>query len=153
MAKADPAGGEWWFYHLERTSLEAALGPLLEKCLERDWRVLIVADAQRLPDLDAALWTWKDDSFLPHGRDDAMPAEQPILLSSGPEPLNGAQVVVLLDGATADASRFERCMVMFDDRDQTARSAARAQFKAAKDAGQAVRYFQQNERGGWEQKA
>ncbi len=148
MAKGQ-ASGEWWFYHLEQTSLEKALGPLLEKCLERQWRVLIVANEQRLPVLDTALWTWKDDSFLPHGRSGDADSDQPILLASTADPTNGAQVVVLLDGASADAEKFERCMVMFDGGDAQTRGVARKQYKAAKDAGQAVRYFQQNDGGGW----
>ena len=32
---------ELWFYHLERTELEKALPPLLEKCLQRGWRALV----------------------------------------------------------------------------------------------------------------
>ena len=33
---------ELWFYHLERSELERALPPLLEKCLQRGWRALVV---------------------------------------------------------------------------------------------------------------
>lgn len=149
------AGGaqtEWWFYHLERGALEVALGPLLEKCLEKGWRVLVVAAPDRLKDLDAALWTWRDDSFTPHGVDGPDASRQPILLSSAADPKNGARAVVLLDGADADAGAFERCMVMFDGADTDVRSKARGQFKAAKDAGAPVRYFQQGDRGGWVEK-
>ena len=52
----DTLAPEWWFYHLSRTTLEQAAGPLLEKCLERGWRVLAVSpNAKRRADLDAAL--------------------------------------------------------------------------------------------------
>lgn len=152
--------GEWWFYHLERTSLEEALGPLLEKCLQKNWRVLIVGDEDRLPKLDMGLWTWKAESFLPHARADKAGdtiERQPILLSTTPDPANNADIVVLLDGCRmkdepADATSFVRCMVVFDGDDYNARDAARTQFKAAKDAGQTVSYFQQNDRGGWDKK-
>ncbi|MEM1148491.1 MAG: DNA polymerase III subunit chi, partial [Pseudomonadota bacterium] len=40
---SEPAAPEWWFYHLQRTTLERAVGPLLEKCLERGWRVLAIS--------------------------------------------------------------------------------------------------------------
>lgn len=145
--------GEWWFYHIERGSLENALGPLLDKCLEKGWRVLVVADEARLADLDAALWTWSDESFTPHGRVQSEPQRQPVLLSSEAEPINGAQAIVLLDGMDADASKFERCMVMFDGADMPTRSKARDQYKTARDAGAVVKYYQQNTRGGWELKA
>lgn len=144
--------GEWWFYHLERDSLESALGPLLDKCLEKGWRVLIVADTAKLAALDTALWTWSQDSFTPHGGADHAASRQPILLSDQAEPLNGAQAVVLLDGKSADAGRFERCMVMFDGADTSTRNVARGQFATARKAGSVVKYFQQGDRGGWIEK-
>lgn len=143
---------EWWFYHLQRTTLERAVGPLLEKCLERGWRVLAVSpDATRRAALDEALWTYDDQSFLPHGQAEAEgldPADQPILISSAADNLNQASVALLMDGVDlpVDAD-YERCMVMFDDGDSNARQKAREQFKAAKDAGLSARYFQQSGRG------
>ena len=143
---------EWWFYHLQRTTLERAVGPLLEKCLERGWRVLAVSpDTTRRAALDEALWTYDDQSFLPHGQAEAAglePAEQPILITDTTENQNSAAVALLMDGVdlSVDAP-FERCMVMFDDGDSQARQKAREQFKAAKDAGYSARYFQQTGRG------
>ncbi|MFC7290204.1 DNA polymerase III subunit chi [Hirschia litorea] len=157
---ASTSKGEWWFYHLERTSLEEALGPLLEKCLQKEWRVLIVGSKERLPRLDLGLWTWKDTSFLPHARADKAGdtlERQPILLSTESTPANNADIIVLLDGnrlpdEPSDAAKYVRCMVVFDGDDYNARDTARTQFKAAKDAGQTVGYFQQNDRGGWDKK-
>jgi len=149
---SDAPQPEWWFYHLQRTTLERAVGPLLEKCLERNWRVLAVSpDATRRAALDEALWTYDDQSFLPHGQAEAEgldPADQPILISSATENGNKASVALLMDGVDlpVDAA-FERCMVMFDDGDGATRQKAREQFKAAKDAGLTARYFQQSGRG------
>jgi len=149
---SDAPQPEWWFYHLQRTTLERAVGPLLEKCLERNWRVLAVSpDATRRAALDEALWTYDDQSFLPHGQAEAEgldPADQPILISSAIENGNEASVALLMDGVDlpVDAA-FERCMVMFDDGDGATRQKAREQFKAAKDAGLTARYFQQSGRG------
>ncbi|MEM9572294.1 MAG: DNA polymerase III subunit chi [Pseudomonadota bacterium] len=143
---------EWWFYHLQRTTLERAVGPLLEKCLERGWRVLAISsDATRRAALDEALWTYDDQSFLPHGQAEAeglAPEAQPVLISSQVENANSAAVALLMDGVElpVDAD-FERCMVMFDDGDSATRQKAREQFKAAKDAGLTARYFQQSGRG------
>lgn len=143
---------EWWFYHLQRTSLERAVGPLLEKCLERGWRVLAVStDAARRGALDEALWTYQDNSFLAHGQAEAEgldPALQPILISSEASNQNQAAVALLMDGMMLPVDApFERCMVMFDDGDSQARQVAREQFKAAKDAGLIARYFQQGPKG------
>jgi len=98
--------------------------------------------------LDRALWTFRDDSFVPHGRARADAEKHPVLLSTEAVPTNGAKVAVLLDGSDADASLFERVMVVFDGQDETARAKARQQFKAATDAGAPARYFQQD-KSGW----
>jgi DNA polymerase-3 subunit chi len=144
------ASAEWWFYHIEQGSVDAAIAPLIEKCLERRWRVVVVGHEETVERLNRALWTWKDDSFLPHGRARTDAANQPILLSTEATPVNGAKVAVLLDGSDADASQFERLMVVFDGGDETARAKARQQYKTALDAGTPARYFQQ-ERGGWKE--
>lgn len=147
---------EWWFYHLDRPNLERAAAPLIEKCLERDWRVLVVSsDATRRARIDEALWTYRDDSFLPHGEADAEgldAARQPVLIASTPENLNSADAVLLLDAADLPVSAaFARCMVMFDGADSETRARARSQFKAAREAGLTCRYFQQTSRGGWKE--
>lgn len=147
---------EWWFYHLSRTTLEQAAAPLMQKCLEAGWRVLAVSpSADRRAALDAALWTFDDRSFLPHGQAEAPgldPARQPILLTGQLENRNKAEALVLMDGAEAPVDApFTRCMVMFDDGDRDTRDLARQQFKAAKDAGLVTRYFQQTPKGGWKE--
>lgn len=142
---------EWWFYHVEHTSLDAAIGPLLDKCLARRWRVVVAGAEDTLARLDTALWTWREDSFLPHGRGRAHPERQPVLLSVEAEPRNGAKVALLLDGADADPSQFERCLVVFDGADEASRAKARQQFKAATDGGVAAKYFQQERGGGWKE--
>lgn len=149
---SEAAQPEWWFYHLQRTTLERAVGPLLEKCLERGWRVLAVSpDAARRAALDEALWTYDDQSFLPHGQAEAEglePSEQPILISKDADNQNAAAVALLMDGVDLPVDApYERCMVMFDDGDGATRQKAREQFKAAKDAGLVARYFQQSGRG------
>jgi DNA polymerase-3 subunit chi len=153
---AEAASPEWWFYHLERTTLEQAAAPLLQKCLEAGWRVLAVSPSpERRAALDAALWTYDDNSFLPHGQAEAPgldTSRQPILLSETVDNLNDAKALFLMDGSEAPVDTpFERCMVMFDGGDTETRSKARAQFKAASDAGMVTRYFQQTPRGGWQE--
>lgn len=59
------------FYHLTESKLEDALPPLLEKSVERGWRVAVqLKDAARRDLLDQHLWTFREDSFLPHGTDE-----------------------------------------------------------------------------------
>ncbi len=70
-------------YQLQRQPLERVLPALIEKSLERGWRVIVQAASEaRLEALDARLWTFRDDSFLPHGTwREAEAGQQPVLLT------------------------------------------------------------------------
>lgn len=144
------------FYHLQRQPLERALPMILGKCLERGWRVVVqAADEARIAALDDALWTYDDASFLPHGTvRDGEPETQPVFLTADAVNPNNAQVRVLVDGAEADdLAGYERVMVMFDGADPDLLASARAQWRALKDAGHALTYWQQDENGRWQKKA
>ena len=71
------------FYHLQNMTVENVLPPLLEKSLERGWRVIVQSTSEERADaLDAHLWTYRDDSFLPHATWRAGDvADQPVLLA------------------------------------------------------------------------
>ena len=147
---------ELWFYHLERSEIERALPPLLEKCLQRGWRALVRGgSAERLDALDASLWTYRDESFLPHGRDtEGDVARQPILLTTGLANSNGAQALFVIDGAEAsDASAFERACLVFDGRDENALNSARQRWKEAKESGIVASYWRESVAGKWEKQA
>lgn len=140
------------FYHLERHPLEQVLPTLLERTLERGWRAVVqVGSTERLEALDTALWTYRDDSFLPHGRKgDGHPSAQPIYLTTGDETPNGAGVRFLVDGAgMAELAGFERIVVVFDGGNEEALEHARTQWRAVKAAGLAATYWQQSEDGKW----
>jgi DNA polymerase-3 subunit chi len=147
---------EIFFYHLERAPLERVLPELLEKSLERGWRAVVQAGSdERVEALDTALWTYREDSFLPHGTASlGHPERQPVYLTTGEGNPNEAAIRFLVDGAEpGDLSGYERAVYLFDGRDAEAVEHARAQWMAAKEAGHAVTYWQQNERGKWEKKA
>jgi DNA polymerase-3 subunit chi len=144
------------FYHLTETRVDDALPALLERSLERNWRVAVqTADEGRCEQLDGHLWTFRPDSFLPHGRDrDPFPERQPILLTAGTENPNGATVRFLVDGAPPpDLSGYERVVFMFDGHDEAQLDGARLQWKALKASGHTLSYWQQNREGRWEKKA
>lgn len=151
-----------WFYHLQHQPLEKALPSLLEKALDRGWRVVVQASAEeRLDALDDALWTCSDASFLAHGRArDGDCDMQPIYLTIGSENPNGARLRLFVDGAeisallgSAPCDGYERMILMFDGGDEDQLLRARAQWKTLKEQGHKLAYWQQGERGGWEKKA
>jgi len=145
------------FYHLKGQTPEQVLPALLQKSLDRGWRVVVQASSEeRIEALDAHLWTWRDDSFLPHGTwREAEAAQQPVVLTLKDDNPNGAAVRFLVEGATmpGDASAYERVVLLFDGEDPDAVEAARACWTEAKSAGFAVTYWQADDKGGWRRQA
>jgi DNA polymerase-3 subunit chi len=143
------------FYHLQRSSLEQTLPDLLERSLARGWRAVVLSTVEeRSEQLAQHLWTWRPDSFLPHGTaKDGHAADQPIWLTANDERPNDAQVLFLIDGATsARMDEYTRVCDIFDGIDPDAVAAARQRWKTAKEAGLDLTYWQQTDKG-WEKKA
>jgi DNA polymerase III subunit chi len=144
------------FYHLDRQPLERVLPDLLEKCLERGWRAVVqVGSEERRDALDAHLWTYREEGFLPHGTvKDGSADAQPVWLTVGPENPNRATVRFLADGVDmAEITAYARVVVLFDGNDEDAVQRARASWKTVKAEGHEATYWQQSERGRWEKRA
>ena len=145
------------FYHLQGQKLEGVLPALLEKSLERGWRVIVQgASEERIDALDAHLWTWRDDGFLPHGTwREQEAAAQPVLLTINEGNPNAAGVRFLIEGATmpADAEAYQRIVLLFDGDDEDAVAAARAHWTDVKAKGFEATYWQPDDRGRWVKKA
>lgn len=145
------------FYHHSTSPLERNLPEMLEKSLERGWRVILRCGSEPgLAQLDAVLWTYRDDAFLPHGTAAAGHADrQPVYLTLGDENPNGANVLMLVDGARAapaEMAGFERTCLIFDGGDPRALDAARDDWRAVRAAGLPAVYWSQ-EGGRWVNKA
>jgi DNA polymerase III subunit chi len=144
------------FYHLQGLTLENVLPPLLEKSLARGWRVVVQATSEERADaLDAHLWTYSDDSFLPHATwrvGDA--SEQPIVLIAGEDNPNNANVRFLVDSAAlpADCDVYQRLVLVFNGDDGDALAAARSVWTDCKTRGFEVTYWQADERGRWQRR-
>lgn len=145
------------FYHMQRQPLERVLPNLVERSLERGWQAAIQAvSEERLQALDDGLWTYADESFLPHGTDREPDAgAQPVVLTLRDLNPNGASIRFLVEGADLppDAADYARICILFDGTDQDALLRAREQWRQAKAAGHAVAYWQQDESGRWNKKA
>ncbi len=152
---------ETWFYHLQRQPLESVLPNLIEKSLEKGWRVAVQARSEeRLDALDSWLWTYSDASFLAHGRErDGDFALQPIYLTVGFENPNGAALRLFIEGAqmapalVEAGAAYARAVALFDGNIAQELAAARAQWKKLKERGFALTYWQQGANGRWELKS
>ncbi len=147
---------ELLFYHLDRRPVEAVLPQLLEKSLARGWRVVVQSSSEeRVEALDAHLWAYRDDSFLPHGTfRESLAGEQPVLLTVHDDNPNRATVRFLIDRAAppADAQAYERLVVLFDGADEEALAEARDLWRAKKADGFEVTYWQCDESGRWQRR-
>ncbi len=141
------------FYHLKGQTPEQVLPTLLQKSLERGWRVVVQASSdERVEAIDAHLWTWRDNSFLPHGTwRNSEAAHQPIVLTPNDDNPNGAVVRFLVEGATMpeNAATYERVVLLFNGDDPDAVEAARVRWSEAKSAGFEATYWQADDKGGW----
>jgi DNA polymerase III subunit chi len=152
---------ETLFYHLERRGLDDALPGLIEKTLERGWRALIRAEsADRAAALDTLLWTYSEQTFLPHAQaGDGEASRQPVLITVEDDNANAANVLFLVGGAMppawdgALAKALTRIVLMFDGRDASALASARAAWKDAKAAGHDVTYWKESPSGKFEKQA
>jgi DNA polymerase-3 subunit chi len=152
------------FYHLQRARLEEVLPVILERCHQRGERALVLAGSEeRVEALAALLWTYRPDSFLPHGtpRDGDAP-DQPIYIHAGEDTAgpesggnpNQAPILMLTDGARhADVAAFRLVCELFDGHDEVAVAAAREHWRAYREAGHAVVYYQQSDAGKWQETA
>lgn len=145
------------FYHLQQSSLEETLPKLLEKAYKTGKNVLVkVGTEPRVEFLNTALWTYDDQSFLPHGsKKDGNADSQPIWLTAGEDNPNNAQLLFLVDGALIDLEKidgFERVFNIFDGADEANLNKARIFWKEVKAKGIECYYWQQDN-GNWKQKA
>jgi DNA polymerase-3 subunit chi len=144
------------FYHLTRASLEDALPRLLQKTLQAGERaVVLVGSPERVEALNTHLWTYDPNGFLPHGAQrDGEAERQPVWLTHLDENPNKAGFLFVADRARSEKiGDYKRCFELFDGRDEEAVAEARQRWKAYREQGHAIVYWQQNDSGSWEKKA
>src|ERR1700687_3619388 len=113
------------FYQLERRSLDDVLPGLIETTIERGWRALIKTESSERADaIDNLLWTYSEQTFLPHAQSgDGDAKRQPVLITVENGNPNGANVLFLVGGAAPLAwddtttKDLTRVVLMFDGRD------------------------------------
>lgn len=144
------------FYHIQNRSVNDTVPPLLNKALEGGHKIVLrTGNAASVKALDEHLWTYRDDSFLPHGaKGGAHADQQPIYITDDTDNPNGADVLIVMPGASAEGvGDYKLCCEMLNGRDEAQVSAARTRWKTYKEAEYTVTYWQQTDAGGWDKKA
>lgn len=137
------------FYHLQKTAEETAVAQIAAKALASGKRVLIrAADAVQAEALNGALWTFKADSFVPHGTaKDGNEDRQPVFIGVTNDNPNGAKIFILTAACVEEPmDGFDlRCEMLNEDN----KLAARERWKTYKAAGHTVTYWLETAEGGW----
>jgi DNA polymerase-3 subunit chi len=144
------------FYHVQNRAVNDVLPPLLNKALEGGHKIVVrTADGHSIKALDDQLWTYRPDSFLPHGtKGGNHPECQTVYITDENDNPAEADVLVVMPGASAEnAGEYALCCEMLNGRDNGQVTAARERWKTYKDAEYTVTYWQQSEAGGWDKKA
>ena len=144
------------FYHLQRARLEDVLPVILERAYERGHRILLLAASEeRIQALNALLWTYKPESFLPHGTaKEGDPDLQPIYLSTEATNLNQAELLVVTEGVPyPDLASYQMVVDIFDGNDEDILNRTREKWKNLKGQGHRLVYYQQTSSGKWEEQA
>ncbi len=143
------------FYHLLATPIERALPQLAERAYGTGGRVVVHGEVNKLKLLDDVLWNYSPVSFLPHSLVIGAAHHEVIALSIEGQLPEDTKMVFLISGARVGdevkpSPSLERVFDMFDGADDAQVMAARERWKFYQDAGYALKYIRQNERGGWE---
>lgn len=143
------------FYHLNTRTIDQALPEIVQKAFSAGHKILIRAASDAdVEHFNTLLWTFRPDSFIPHGsKKDGHAEQQPVWLTAGNDNPNNADVLIAASGVAADSlDGFTLACDIFDGRNEDNVLAARERWKACKAAGHSLTYWQQTEKG-WEQKA
>ena len=144
------------FYQLGTKPLDAVLPKLLEKAVAAGFRAVVpTSNRNLLIHLDAVLWAYEAASFLPHALDGDAAALQPVLLTTGNDIPNNADLIVVIDGVLPkDLGKFKRALYLFDGGDDAALTQARGHWKELRSRDDVTPvYWRATAGGGWEKAA
>jgi DNA polymerase III subunit chi len=111
---------------------------IVDKAFEAEQRVLVCLDSDaELTAFDELLWTFAQDSFVPHEplSDESDWEETPVLLGCARVPKTPADVVVNLGSSMPTAAVASASVIEIIDADPTRRQAGRVRYKQYKEMG------------------
>jgi len=107
---------------------------LTDKAWQQGYRVFLrTGDGHATADLDKRLWTFREDSFIPHAAL-AEADDEPVQIGTGPAPTNTGLLINLADDQPEDWARFARVAELASAQPD-ARAQARERYQAYRSAG------------------
>ena len=124
------------FYQLnpDRHRYEQVVCRLCEKAWEqKQLTLLLTEDAAQSQLLDQRLWTFSDDSFVPHDSEDSADFVTPILIHDNPDPAGERQLLINLSASVPPYfAQFERVIELVTEENK---ARARANYSYYKERG------------------
>jgi DNA polymerase-3 subunit chi len=124
------------FYQLDpaRHRYEQVVCRLCEKAYEgKQLTLLLTRDRDETKHLDQMLWTFRDDSFLPHDCEEHDGFVTPILVDEDPNPCGRRQLLINLSASVPEYfAQFERVIELVTDAN---RPSARQHYSYYKERG------------------
>ncbi len=143
------------FYHLTQMPLSQALPQLLERSIDAKKKAIVrVGNTTRLESLSRWLWVYKNDGWLPHGKQNDEAEGNIIWLTQGNDnPIEAEFLFIVEQAKIDDFETYERVFYLFDGTNEIELNEARALWKQLKNRGLDIAYWKQDENGRWYQAA
>lgn len=121
-----------YFVELSVDKKAAFVCDIAEKLFKENNSVHIYCKEKRdLNRLDQLLWTWKQDSFVPHALVETA-GDEPVYLSAGVDQLPGGDALVMFDPVEQDVIKKYKYVVDFAETfDNAKKQESRVRYKAA----------------------
>ncbi len=145
------------FYQLGDMSVNDVVLMLVQKALGTGKKMLILCPKPAAVDIDDALWSHDQNSWLPHGLDASPGAELAsvwVCSDMSSNPINADYVMLLCGAEPHSWVDFKRGFVVFDGKSDAQLHQARSQWQRWKTQSETeMAYFTQTAGGGWEKKS
>ena len=124
-----------FFYNSSNRDLVADIALLTENIFKKNSRIVIFCEDQETAELvDDYLWSYRDDSFIPHSiKKHRETSIDPILVTTDLYGVYEHNVLVALNGVLIkekDWQRFAKIYYFFDDQDSGEKENARSMWKS-----------------------
>ncbi|MEC7380952.1 MAG: DNA polymerase III subunit chi [Pseudomonadota bacterium] len=147
---------EFIFYKTAPLEVEKTLYSLVDKALRKEFNsILIFEDEEKLRLVDEFLWTYKQDSFLPHLKiGDALDTELniPIYLTTKDENPFNARIFFSIDGYIPEkVDEFDRLVFIVDSNDRFLNDKYKNYYLEIKSDFKDIVFYKKSEDGLWKE--
>ena len=145
------------FYSTAPLQVEKTLFALLEKSLEKGNKsLLLFKDKEKCLSINEQLWTYKQNSFLPHiSEDDEIydDIDVPVYLSTKNENPFKAELLFSIDGFLPDnIDHFERVIIIIDVNDELLNEKYKNYYLDIKQNFEDIVFYKSDDNGKWIEK-